>query len=335
MTAIEVKYNQVVASGHKIGNPKNTESVCADGRGYYRHFEGGSIFWNGQPSAPAFLVYGLILAKWSALGWERSRLGYPTTDETAAGSGNGSRYNNFQNGIIMWKGNSPEAFAIYGTIYQKWAEQGYDVGGFGLPTSDDTMCADGKGHYGHFDGGSIFWNGQPGTPPYLIYGLIRAKWFALGWERGSLGYPTSDETDAGSGKGSRYNRCQNGIVMWKGGTSEAFAISGAIYQKWAEEGYDIGSLGLPISDQTLCTDGKGYYSHFDGGTILWNGQSGTLPYLMGRREFDVKFYLASYGDLQTAFGTTDRAALDHWVNYGLNEGRRGSREFDVQFYLTT
>jgi peptidoglycan hydrolase-like protein with peptidoglycan-binding domain len=51
-------------------------------------------------------------------------------------------------------------------------------------------------------------------------------------------------------------------------------------------------------------------------------------------EFDVQFYLATYPDLQAAFGTNYRAALDHWVTQGLpNEGRRGSREFDVQFYL--
>ncbi len=52
------------------------------------------------------------------------------------------------------------------------------------------------------------------------------------------------------------------------------------------------------------------------------------------REFDVQFYLNAYPDLKAAFGTDDRAALNHWINTGLpSEGRRGSREFDVQFYL--
>jgi predicted esterase len=53
-------------------------------------------------------------------------------------------------------------------------------------------------------------------------------------------------------------------------------------------------------------------------------------------EFDVQFYLATYPDLQNAFGTDYQAALDHWLIHGLpKEGRRGSREFDVQFYLAT
>jgi hypothetical protein len=63
------------------------------------------------------------------------------------------------------------------------------------------------------------------------------------------------------------------------------------------------------------------------------------PFDEGRRgssEFDVKFYLAAYPDLQAAFGTNYGAAFDHWVNQGLpNEGRRGSREFDVKYYLST
>jgi uncharacterized protein with LGFP repeats len=62
------------------------------------------------------VVYGLIRAKWAALGWEKSALGYPTSDEANAGSGKG-RYNNFQSGTIIWKQNTSQAFAVYGSIY--------------------------------------------------------------------------------------------------------------------------------------------------------------------------------------------------------------------------
>jgi len=49
--------------------------------------------------------------------------------------------------------------------------------------------------------------------------------------------------------------------------------------------------------------------------------------------FNADFYLRHYADLRAAFGNDVTAARDHWLNHGLNEGRRGSREFDVQFYL--
>jgi len=44
----------------------------------------------------------------------------------------------------------------------------------------------------------------------------------------------------------------------------------------------------------------------------------------GSREFDVQFYLAKYSDLQAAFGTNYTAALDHWINQGIGEGRQGA-----------
>lgn len=49
--------------------------------------------------------------------------------------------------------------------------------------------------------------------------------------------------------------------------------------------------------------------------------------------FDADFYLSLYPDLRNAFGYDHQAALNHWNNTGINEGRRASREFDVVFYL--
>jgi hypothetical protein len=52
--------------------------------------------------------------------------------------------------------------------------------------------------------------------------------------------------------------------------------------------------------------------------------------------FDVAYYLSIYPDLQAAFGPTNyAAALNHWVTYGLYEGRRSSPSFDVAYYLAS
>lgn len=51
-----------------------------DGIGRFNHFENGwSIYWH--PATGAHEVHGLIRDKWASLGWERSKLGYPTTGE--------------------------------------------------------------------------------------------------------------------------------------------------------------------------------------------------------------------------------------------------------------
>ncbi|HKV36759.1 MAG TPA: hypothetical protein VJP89_20635 [Pyrinomonadaceae bacterium] len=49
--------------------------------------------------------------------------------------------------------------------------------------------------------------------------------------------------------------------------------------------------------------------------------------------FNADFYLSHYGDVAAASGNDRAAARQHWLDFGIGEGRRGSREFDVQFYL--
>lgn len=50
--------------------------------------------------------------------------------------------------------------------------------------------------------------------------------------------------------------------------------------------------------------------------------------------FDADYYLNKYPDVnEWANGSKDRA-LDHFVNYGMSEGRRGSEAFDVYSYKT-
>lgn len=148
VSAIDAKYNQLIGANSWIGQPTIAEQVCPDGIGHYRHYQNASIYWS--PKTGAQLIHGLIRTKWAALGWEKSVLGYPTTDELNAGSGKG-RFNNFQNGTIIWKSGSAEAFAVYGLIYAKWGEQKWDVGELGFPVTDETETPDRSGRYNHFE----------------------------------------------------------------------------------------------------------------------------------------------------------------------------------------
>ena len=44
------------------------------------------------------------------------------------------------------------------------------------------------------------------------------------------------------------------------------------------------------------------------------------------------YYVSKYSDIKKAFGSDDKAVLQHFINYGMKEGRQGSAEFDVEFY---
>jgi uncharacterized protein with LGFP repeats len=83
----------------RLGFPTTDELGTPDGHGRFNHFEHGSIYWT--PETGAHEVHGLIREKWASIGWERSRLRYPTSDEETPPGGHG-RVSDFQGGAIVW-----------------------------------------------------------------------------------------------------------------------------------------------------------------------------------------------------------------------------------------
>ena len=86
--------------GINWGIPNTDESPCWDGVGRYNHFNSNqaTIMWSPQTGAQG--IWGDIRRRWAELGWERSYLGYPTSDES--NFPDGGRVNSFQKGGIYW-----------------------------------------------------------------------------------------------------------------------------------------------------------------------------------------------------------------------------------------
>jgi uncharacterized protein with LGFP repeats len=166
-----------------LGFPVIDEVPVSGGAG--QHFQGGSIYWSG--SSGAHQIGGAIRDKWASIGWERSDLGFPTTDELPTPNGRGA-YNAFTGGSIYWSPSSG-AQAVRGAIRDKWGTVGWENGPLGFPTTSETPVSGGAAN--HFQGGSIYWS--PSTGAHIVGGAVRDKWASMGWERSSLGYPTSEE----------------------------------------------------------------------------------------------------------------------------------------------
>lgn len=58
-------------------------------------------------------------------------------------------------------------------------------------------------------------------------------------------------------------------------------------------------------------------------------QEENLDYLL----FDADLYYSLYPDLQKAFGRDYNKLREHWLIFGINEGRRGSYVFDSHYYF--
>jgi uncharacterized protein with LGFP repeats len=105
-----------------------------------------------------------------------------------------------------------------------------------------------------------------------VQGAIRDKWMELGAAQGLLGEPITDETATPDGTG-RFNHFQRGSIYWHPATG-AHEVHGAIREKWAELGWELGFLGYPQTDETPTPDGVGRFNHFQGGSIYWTPRTG-------------------------------------------------------------
>lgn len=177
-----------------LGYPTTNETPCPDGVGRYNHFHrGGSIYWT--PNTGAHAVVGAIRYRWATLGWERSALGYPTTDELPVGDGVG-RYNVFQGGRIYWSPTT-DAHEVRGLINLRYQQLGGAQSDLGYPITDELPVGDGVGRYNDFsEGASIYWT--PNTGAHWLAGPIRTKWKQLGGVASTLGYPTVDPAVSGT-----------------------------------------------------------------------------------------------------------------------------------------
>ncbi len=130
-------------------------------------------------------------------------------------------------------------------VERKFAElvsTGFDPG---VPEHEERFCWDGKGRYRIYRMPdnmwcSILWH--PETGAFETHGGIRMCWERLGYEKGVLGYPTSDELDF----------------------TDADGIPGLLEPADTENG-----------DESLL---MGRISHFEAGCILWLKDGATRDY---------------------------------------------------------
>lgn len=141
-----------------LGAPQNEPTRTPNGRGWYRHFEHGSIYYT--PELGAFEVHGAIRDKWASFGWEQGFLGFPTTDETTTPDGVG-RFTHFEGGSVYWT-PSTGAWEVHGDIRGRWAALGWERSFLGYPVSDEHDGPNGT-RVSDFQSGQIAWSSAIGA----------------------------------------------------------------------------------------------------------------------------------------------------------------------------
>lgn len=172
---------------------------------------------------------------------------------------------NYANGVIYYSA-ATGAWAVHGAILSHYLRLGGPGGVLGFPVTDELTTPDGIGRYNHFrNDASIYFT--PTTGPWSIHGAIRDHWAALGWERGVLGYPISDETGDPDGIGRHNFFANHGSIYWTPSTG-AWSVHGAIQDRWAALGWERGRLGYPTGDEFAVIGGR--RNNFQHGYITFN-----------------------------------------------------------------
>ncbi len=239
-------------------------------------FPGDQDVFNGSRQALADFAMGPadpVTVYYNQLGGRSSYLGSPVDDAHPIAGG---QARDFTGGSIYWSAGTG-AHAVHGAILAHYQSLGGPTGFLGYPVTDETGTPDGIGRYNHFSAaGSIYWT--PNTGAWSIHGAIRAHWAAMGWERGPVGYPVTDETGTPDGIG-RYNHFSgDGSIYWTPNTGP-WSVHGAIRARWASMGWENGPVGYPTSDEYAIPDGR--QSDFVSGHISWNATSGDTTVTSG------------------------------------------------------
>ncbi|WP_242107541.1 peptidoglycan DD-metalloendopeptidase family protein [Luteimonas aquatica] len=141
------------------------------------------------------LPYGKIGEKYYALGGTRSVLGVPKLAEMDAQLG--GRFQQFNNGIILWHKDSG-AFAVRGAILDRfWATGGETRWGFAMMDEADAAkspATGDRGRFQYFQRGLFLWS--PRTAAHVLHGAI-LDYFEDNGREERHGYPTGDEAPYG------------------------------------------------------------------------------------------------------------------------------------------
>lgn len=192
-------------------------------------------------------------------------------------------------------------------IFAAWTALGRDSGVLGEQTGDLTLCRDGVGFFQTFAHGAIYWTPQTGA--HEVHGAIRELWASLGWERGFLGYPLTDEasTSDAQGKG-RVSTFQGGAIIYVPDTG-AHAIHGAIPDTleydWPSITFGDGVAAGGRTHLTLSRDGS---CHFTG--AMHDSGAAAYNYSVAGAVKDVGNQAYTFGHTGNIAGTFESGSRD-------------------------
>ena len=156
-----------------------------------------------------------------------------------------------------------------GTYYQK------NVAKTGKPVGPEKKLKNPNGAYQTFAKGTVYWSKSTGAH-FLTKGQIRVAYKRVKYEKGVLGFPSSDKKTFKHRKSARYQNFRSGMITWSPQTGSD-VIYGGFLTKWKKMGSERSKLGLPKADRTLKHGVK--RQNFERGYMTYTKKTGIKVYI--------------------------------------------------------
>ncbi|MBI2711205.1 MAG: twin-arginine translocation signal domain-containing protein [Actinobacteria bacterium] len=261
--SISLKYAAMGGASGPLGKLVQSERPTVDGTGRYALYERGSILW--KSGVGAHEQHGSIGSRYHRLGYERSALGFPITDETAIGDGRGV-FNRYEDGVI-YACFATGVWETWGDIRRLHSATGGVRGPLGYPKTGMLVWPGGTGSYQHFEQGSIWWGRSTGLDAAFLLSGMNGKYREIDGPSGPLGWPTASAEAYGPGSRARG---QNG-TMYSHPDLGSFGVWGRTEDKYRAMDEARGALGWPTSD--VRPAGAGFRTTFVHGFLYdWPGR---------------------------------------------------------------
>lgn len=233
------RYDALSGPRGALGFAVADQEQVGDGRGVRARFERGTI-WR-TPATGTWEVLGAVLGRYRQLDGPRGPLGYPVSAYTALAGGHVSE---FEHGAI-YAAAGRRGIEVTDPILRRYQALGGPAGrtSLGFPAGRPGD-ANGGGRKQRFDGGVILTHADTGV--WGLWGEIARRYRELGEEASPLGYPTSNQSGVGDGRGE-HAPFQGGRI-WSTRWTGAHLVTGPILDRYLDEGGPTGALGYPTTD---------------------------------------------------------------------------------------
>ena len=145
----------------------------------------------------------------------------------------------------------------------------------GKPVGPEKKLTNPNGAYQTFSEGTVYWSKKTGAH-FLTKGAIRKAYKRVKYEKGVIGFPSSDKQTFKHRKSARYQNFRSGMITWSPSTS-SHVIYGGFLTKWKKMGWERSKLGLPTADRTVKNGTK--RQNFERGHMTYTKKTGIKVYI--------------------------------------------------------